>query len=292
MDRRSAPPPDIPRSARYITADYADRSVLREVFRTVDRAVDLAYATVPQTSYADPIFDIIANLPPSVGLLEEAAAARLERLLIVSSGGTVYGPTERLPIREDWPTYPVSPYGITKLTIEKYALMYQRLQGLPVTIVRPANAFGPGQRPFTGQGFIATAIATVLKGDEVPLYGGCETLRDYIHVDDVARGIVAALDRGNAGEIYNVGTGVGRSTAEVLEVICDVARARGHSVRVKRLPPRAFDVPANVLDSSKLQACSAWRPLVPFNAGLVATWEAMTAGSGTRDGSYWTPGAH
>jgi UDP-glucose 4-epimerase len=281
MGRSAAPPPGFPAAARYVAGDYADRGRLRETFGGVDEVIDLAYATVPQTSYADPVFDIQANLPPSVGLLEEALAAGLKRVVFVSSGGTVYGPTDRLPIGEDAPTWPVSPYGITKLTIEKYARMFHRLHGLPVTIVRPGNAYGPGQRPFSGQGFIATAVATVLSGGEIPLFGAGDTVRDYVYVNDVASGILAALQDGAPGEIYNIGTGIGRSTAEVVAAIRRLAEPRGYRARTRSLPSRGFDVPANVLDAAKLVARTRWRPQTAFDAGLAATWEAMLAGSST-----------
>ena len=277
LDRHPKPPRTFPPLARYVAGDYADRAALRTVFSQLDAVVDLAYATVPQTSYADPTFDILANLPPSVGLIEEAVAAKLRRVLIASSGGTVYGPVDRLPIREDAPTAPMSPYGITKLTVEKYALMFHRLHQLPVTIVRPANAFGAGQRPFTGQGFIATAMASVIKGNPVTVFGEHGTVRDYVHVTDVARGIIAALDHGVPGEIYNIGTGVGRSNLDVVESIRPLAERARLSVRLTFMPPRSFDVPANVLDSSKLAACSGWRPSVPFEEGLASTWDAMLA---------------
>lgn len=275
LDRRPDAPTTLSREVRYIPGDYADRTTLRTVFAQTDAVVDLAYATVPQTSYSDPTFDILANLPPSVGLIEEAVAAKLRRALIVSSGGTVYGLVDRLPIREDAPTAPMSPYGITKLTVEKYALMFHRLHDLPVTIVRPGNAFGAGQRAFTGQGFIATAMASVIKGDPVTVFGERGTVRDYVHVADVARGIAAALDRGAPGEIYNIGTGVGRSNLDVVDSIRPLAERAGRSVRLVFLPSRRFDVPANVLDSSKLAGCSGWGPQVAFAEGLATAWQAM-----------------
>lgn len=277
LSRRSEPPADLPRAARYVSGGYGDRSSLRKILVEVDEVVDLAYATVPQTSFADPVFDILANLPATVGLLEEAAAANLRRVVMVSSGGTVYGPARQLPISEEHPTNPVSPYGITKLTIEKYALMFHRLRGVQAVIVRPANAYGAGQKPFTGQGFIATAMGHALRGDDVLVYGQAGTVRDYVHVDDVAGGIHAVLDHGRAGEVYNLGSGVGRNNLEVLEAIAPLAAAKGRALNIRHAPARGFDVEANVLDSSRARQACGWSPRVEFTAGLAEMWNDIAS---------------
>lgn len=275
LGRRPFPPDDFPDAATYVPGGYGGHLTLREQLKSADEVIDLAYATVPQTSYADPVFDILANLPPAVGLFEEARSAGLRRMIIVSSGGTVYGHAAQWPIAETAPTAPVSPYGITKLTIEKYALMFHRLHGLPVTIVRPANAYGAGQRPFTGQGFIATAMGSILKGDEVTVFGERGTIRDYIHVQDVAAGIVAALECGEPGGIYNIGSGIGRDNLQVLEAIAPLAASAGRALRLRHLPARAFDVEANVLDCTRLQEVSDWRAQVGFEDGLASMWQAI-----------------
>jgi UDP-glucose 4-epimerase len=195
-------------------------------------------------------------------------------VVVVSSGGTVYGPTERLPIREDDPTMPVSPYGITKLTTDRYAMMFHRTAGLPVVVVRPANAYGEDQMAGTGQGFVATAIAAILADREIEIYGPEGTIRDYIHVSDVAAGIVAALDHGAAGEIYNLGTGVGTSNVGIVKILEKLAGEAGMPVRTKILPSRKFDVEANILDSTKLRARSGWQPTLPLEQGIRNIWES------------------
>lgn len=270
----------LPVNVRYEHGDYSDRARLRELLRGAREVVDLAYATAPQTSFADPIFDVMSNLPPSVALLQEALAAEVRKVLLVSSGGTVYGVARTLPIAESHPTDPISPYGITKLAIEKYGLMFKALFDLPVIVVRPGNAYGEGQRRLSGQGFIATAMQRVVQGEEVEIYGPSGTIRDYVHVEDIASGIVAALNRGLAGQIYNVGTGIGRSNVDVLDVLEPLAAAHGYRLRRKFLPARAFDVPANYLDSSRLHAASGWNPLVPFDEGIARLWRAVRSTAG------------
>jgi UDP-glucose 4-epimerase len=268
------------RGCSYRCADLGNRSQMAEILEADCEVIDLAYATVPKTSFVDPLFDLQANLPASVALLEESMAAKVRRLLIVSSGGTVYGRSRSLPIDEAHPTAPISPYGITKLTIDHYALMFHHTCGLPVVVVRPANAYGVMQRARSGQGFLAAAIDSIVSGRTIEIYGHEGSIRDYIHVDDVARGIIAALECGQDGDIYNLGTGIGTSNLEALELLRPLARQAGLAVVESHLPQRRFDVEANVLDSAKLIATSGWRPLVPLQQGLAQMWEhALTASS-------------
>jgi len=261
-----------PESARYIAADYGQRSLLAEALQGVNEIIHLAYSTVPKTSFDDPVEDIRNNLPATVALLEAASTIGVDKFILMSSGGTVYGKVDRLPISEDHPTNPISPYGITKLATEKYAMMYSSLKGLPVICVRPGNAYGEGQKPFAGQGFISTAIASILKGREVTIFGEAGTVRDYIHVVDIADGVIAALEHGRPNSSYNIGTGVGRTNKDVLAAIAPLAESEGLEVRVKTLPQRPFDVPVNILDSTKLNNETGWKPAVSFENGIKRTW--------------------
>jgi UDP-glucose 4-epimerase len=284
LGRRANADRDLDPACRYVSGDYSNKKQLRGLLAKDCEVIDLAYSTVPKTSYEDPVFDLVSNLPASVGLFQEALAAKVSRLVIVSSGGTVYGPTDRLPITEDQPTQPVSPYGITKLATDRYAMMFHRNAGLPVIIVRPSNAYGPDQRAGTGQGFIPTAIAAILAGRDVEIYGPTGTIRDYIHVSDVASGIVAALEQGDVGEIYNVGTGIETSNAAIVAALGPLAEPCGLPVRTSILPPRGFDVEANVLDSSKLRAKSGWSPAMSLEDGLRQVWNARRAGGSRSPG--------
>jgi UDP-glucose 4-epimerase len=255
-----------------LTGDYGNRTVMRSALSGVDEVVHLAYATVPQTSFDDPVHDVLSNLPETVQLLQEAVEAHVSKFLFVSSGGTVYGVASSLPISEEYPTNPISPYGITKLTLEKYAGMFWAISDLPVVIVRPANAYGAGQRAAGGQGFIAAAMHSIIRGQEISVFGAEGTVRDYVHVSDVAGGIVAALDHGEIGATYNIGTGLGRNNLDVLHEIEPLAARDGFTLQMKTLPQRSFDVPANVLDSRRLTAISGWQPRVDFASGLELAW--------------------
>ena len=262
----------------YQSMDVTNIEALRPVLSTCSEVIDLAYATVPQTSFIDPMNDLQSNLPRVVALMKELQDhPQLRRFIVVSSGGTVYGQANRLPISEYSETEPLSPYGITKLTIERYALMNHRLHGLPVVVVRPANAYGLGQLPFTGQGFIATAMGHVLQGMPVTVFGKHGTIRDYVHVRDVASAMVAALQHGINGDIYNIGSGVGRSNLDVIDLIRPLARAQQLSVNITHAAERKFDVTANVLNFGRLLSCTGWLPRISIEEGLQEMWHDFTS---------------
>lgn len=272
LDRRKNALPEFPKGAEYAGGDFGQCELIRKLLCGHEEVIHLAYASVPKTSFENPFSDLLENLPPTVQLFAEVAASG-KKLVFVSSGGTVYGEASRLPIREDHPTKPISPYGVTKLTLESYAHLYAVTHGLKFICIRPANAFGPGQKPFTGQGFIANAMTSMMRGLPVTIFGQRGTVRDYIYVSDLATGIISALEKGSFSEIYNLGSGVGRSNMDVVEAILPLMKGLADEIRIENLPERAFDVQANILDSGKLHKDTGWRPKMTFDEGLLCTRE-------------------
>jgi UDP-glucose 4-epimerase len=263
----------LPPGVAYLQGDIQNRAFIAGALQSVDELVDLAYSSVPKTSFENPVQDIVDNLPGSVALFDVASGLNLRKMVFVSSGGTVYGEALQLPVAETHPTNPISPYGITKLALEKYAQVYHRMRQLPVLCVRPSNPYGERQRPYVGQGFIATAMASMLSDQEIRVFGQQGTVRDYIYVEDVAQALVCALDHGLPGESYNIGSSIGRSNLEVLNEISRVALAAGIQPKITHVEPRSFDVAANILDVEKLRALSGWQPKTGFAEGIARTWD-------------------
>lgn len=261
---------ELPNEANYISGDFGDIELIKELLKTHDEVIHMAYASVPNTSYENPLGDLLENLPPAVQLFSVAAEAGI-KLLFVSSGGTVYGEPESLPISESHPTKPISPYGLTKLTLENYARLYSITKSLKFLCVRPANAFGIGQVPFKGQGFISTAIASIIRGGAVDLYGENGTIRDYVYVSDLAYGIFKVLDSGVLGETYNIGSGIGMSNLDVILRFKPILEDMGFKIQINNLPPRSFDVAKNVLDSKKIKEHTGWKESISFDEGLLLT---------------------
>lgn len=272
LGRRAIPRYVLPEGARYVVGDFAQADLLCSLLDAHQEVIHLAYATVPNTSFANPLADLLQNLPPTVRLFSEAAS-RGVKLLLVSSGGTVYGEADELPIRETHSTRPISPYGVTKLTLENYAYLYAATHGLKFVCVRPSNAYGVGQRPFVGQGFIATAMASAMQGLPIKIFGQHGTVRDYLYVSDLAAGIVSALEYGRQSETYNLSSGIGLSNSEVVTAFKPLLDKAGCKVVIENQIERAFDVKCNVLDSTKLHGHTGWKPQTELNDGLRLTYE-------------------
>jgi UDP-glucose 4-epimerase len=267
----------LPRGARYIPCDTRDPAALPRVLAGATELVDLTYALAARATFSDPLAELLANVPVSLALMQAGLDLDVRRYVYVSSGGTVYGEQATLPITEEAVPVPVSPYGITKLTIERYALLQHHHRRLPAVLLRPGNAYGPEQKAFTGQGFVATAVGSVLARKPITVFGGRGTVRDYIHVDDVAAAIAAALDHGVPGSVYNVGTGIGLDNMDILDLIRHEAARDGFEVECTHAPARPADVSANVLDASALQRVSGWRPRIACADGIRAVWQAQHA---------------
>lgn len=233
--------------------------------------VDFAYATVPSTSFGDPVADFTANLGAVIRHLDFAKEVGAGVYLYISSGGTVYGDAAALPLTEDAPANPISPYGITKLAGEHYAMMYRRL-GVPVIIARPSNIYGPGQQARRGQGLIAAAFAAALAGCPINVFGDGSQLRDYLYIDDLCAAVDAILYRGDHGATYNIGSGNGVSSNDLLATLGALVAGDGRTLDVVHADPRPFDVHSNVLDSGRIETATGWRATTRLSDGLAHTW--------------------
>lgn len=279
LGRRPAPPQGLPPGAVYLQGDFGDEALLARLLASHGEVVHLAFATSPNTSFDNPLTDLQQNLLPASQLFTLAAKTG-SKLLLVSSGGAVYGDALALPISELHPTRPISPYGVTKLAIESYARLYASSHGLKVICVRPANAYGIGQRPFTGQGFISTAMASAMRGQPVSIFGTTGTVRDYVYISDVATGLASALMHGRIGETYNLGSGVGLSNKDVLDAMSPLLGEMGYALHIQHLPERSRDVKTNVLDARQLMQETGWVPRISLAEGLrlTAGWLRTTYG--------------
>jgi UDP-glucose 4-epimerase len=233
--------------------------------------IDLAYASVPNSSFADPARDVAENLGGVLRHLELCAQLRTEKFVYVSSGGTIYGEGEGRPHKEGDPLFPLSPYGITKLACERYVHLYHRIHRLPAIIIRPSNIYGPGQRPFRGQGIVSTAFGAAFDGRPCTVFGDGGHVRDYLFVDDLCEAIDAIVAHADAGSILNVGSGEGLQVIELLRMIEQLVQEKGGSLELAFEPPRPFDVHYNVLDVSRLHAIAPWRPRTALRDGLAQT---------------------
>jgi len=274
-DGSSADPPADP-AIEIVEGDAACPSDFFRAAHGVRVIVDLAYTTVPGTSMANPEQDVLGNVASAVSWLSRLGQTGVERVVSVSSGGTVYGVPRYFPIDEEHPTHPISSYGITKLAIEKYVAMYSALANVGHAIVRPSNVYGPGQRTDRGQGIVGVLLDRMMRGEAFDMWGTGRSVRDYLYVDDVVAALVAVIEYRGPVTVFNVSTGVGHS---VLEVVETVERHTGCRSTVRHLAARGFDVPANVLTSARLAAETGWTPHTSLDDGIERTVASVRAWS-------------
>ncbi len=250
----------------YVAADYGNRGELEQVFENLNitHVFHLASSTIPATSNQDPDFDVRSNVVSTIGLLDLCVRYRVQKIVFLSSGGTVYGIPRFLPVTEDHPTEPISSYGITKLTIEKYLSLYRHLHALDFVVIRAANPYGPRQRPSGTQGVIGVFAKQILDGQELVVWGDGSVVRDFFYVGDLARLCILGIKSRSSG-VFNAGSGVGRS---VLSIIRSLEQVLERPAEIRFESGRQVDVAKIVLDCSRALQAFGWRPEVAFNDGL------------------------
>lgn len=255
----------------YASGDCRDGALIEELVARHGHIIYLAYSNMAGVAAGDPATELRDNLSSST-VVFEATARHKKQIVVVSSGGTIYGSAGLIPINETHPSAPISSYGKIKAAIERSAFELSQTTGLKYMTLRPGNAYGIGQMPFRGQGFIATAIASVLKGEPVRIFGRPGAVRDYIYISDMAEAITAAMEKGEIGAIYNIGSGRGHSNDEILQEIERLVSFEGHVVVREYLPKRPQDVASIILDSTRLTLRTGWRPVVGLQEGLKHTY--------------------
>ena len=252
----------------WINGDLMSLHDIREAVSGVDAVLHLVSTTLPKSSNDDPVYDVQSNLVASIQLLQIMVQEKVGRIVFISSGGTVYGTPQYLPMDERHPTEPRVSYGITKLAIEKYLGMFQYLHGVKTVTLRVANPYGERQRVETAQGAIAVFLDRTLRGQAIEIWGDGSAERDYIHVSDVAEAFARALVYEGSEQVFNVATGQGTSLNELLRIIESVTGLPG---KVSFKPGRPFDVPVSVLDNRRAQQELGWSPVIDLHEGIRRT---------------------
>ena len=258
--------------AIFINSDITSQSILslfkKERFDVVNHH---AAQIDVRKSVNDPIFDANTNILGTVNLLQAAVKTGVKKFMFASTGGAVYGEQEYFPADEKHPTNPVSPYGITKLSIEKYLFFYKIEYKLNYTILRYANVYGPRQNPFGEAGVVAIFTNKLLKNENPIINGDGEQTRDYVFVEDVVKANVIALND-NTSDIYNIGTGVETSVNELFAKLNQIS---GNKASEKHGPAPKGEQARSVITSDKLYKQFNWKPSIKIEEGLKKTFESF-----------------
>lgn len=258
-----------PQAAEYVEGELGNYGLLQEAVKGIEVVYHLVSTTLPKTSNDDPIYDVRSNLIDTLQLLEACVEGGVRKVIFASSGGTVYGLPQTVPITEDHPTNPITSYGVVKLAIEKYMDLFWRLHGLYYTVLRISNPYGPYQNPGGQQGAIAVFLHHLRTGQPITIWGDGSVVRDYIYVSDLVDALMLAAEV-ETGKVLNVGSGHGTSLNELIALIGEVT---GERPEVEYLPGRTLDVPANVLDIARAREGLGWRPRTALEDGIACTWD-------------------
>jgi UDP-glucose 4-epimerase len=255
-------------------ASMSDPQVLAEALPQCGTIVHAASATTPGSSARHPSREGLLNIVPSLALIEALDQLKRFHLIFISSGGTVYGDPDSLPAAETHPLRPKSYYAVGKIALEEFFRLASRPPAKTVSIVRPANVYGPGQPFKPGFGVIRTMLEHLLRGTVMEIWGGGDTVRDYLYIDDMVDALIRLIELPEDHSTYNIGSGIGLSLNEVARVIEEVS---GRRLATRHRQKRRSDVNGIVLDSSRFCTRTLWQPKVSIEGGILATWQWLSA---------------
>ncbi|HVQ16189.1 MAG TPA: GDP-mannose 4,6-dehydratase [Vicinamibacterales bacterium] len=276
---RSTPRPEIARLMESQAVDLLDREQVRHAIASLRPATIFHLAGAPQVaeSWRDTTTPLAGNVLASSHLFDAIRRAGLGCRVLVTGSAAVYAPSDT-PIKEEGTLAPGNPYALSKLAQEQLTMRAWADDGLNVVLVRPFNHTGPRQPPAFVAPSMARQIALIEKGDVEPVIrvGNLDARRDFTDVRDVVRAYVSLAALGRSGEIYNVGSGVGRSIQSLLDAL--TARARAE-VRVEVDPERLrpSETSALVADTARLRDRTGWTPQISFESmldSLLDYWRA------------------
>ncbi|TAK66795.1 MAG: NAD-dependent epimerase/dehydratase family protein [Bacteroidetes bacterium] len=227
-------------------------------------------------SVIDPIFDSSVNILGTLNLLENCKRCGVKNFIFASTGGAIYGEQDYFPADELHPQRPLSPYGITKLAVEKYLFYYDQVWGIHPTILRYANVYGPRQNPHGEAGVVAIFARKMLSGETVTINGDGEQTRDFVFVQDVVAANLIALTQGDTAT-YNIGTGI---ETTVNKIYSTMELLLGTHCGKMYAPAKEGEQRRSVLSFDKIKTALAWQPSVTLGAGLDATLNYFKAHPG------------
>ncbi len=253
---------------KFYELDIQDKK-LSEVFEAEkpEAVFHLAAQIDVRKSVSDPIEDARANILGSLNLLENCKNSGVKKFIFSSTGGAIYGDADLIPTPESYEQKPVSPYGIAKLSIEKYLHFYNTVYGLPYVILRYANVYGPRQNAKGEAGVVAIFCDNLLSGQAPIINGDGTQTRDYVYVADVVAANLLALDSDKV-DIYNVGTALESDVNQIAKLIKDNIKA---DLEFSHAPAKAGEQQKSCLDYAKIKKELGWLPRTMLSQGITAT---------------------
>lgn len=241
-----------------------------------DIVFHLAAQADVRVSVTRPTFDAEVNIIGTLNVCQGAVAAGTRKVVFASSGGTIYGTPEHLPVREGHPQRPESPYGVAKKAAGDYLHYYRAIRGLEYSALALANVYGPRQDPHGEAGVVSIFLGMMLDRTRPTIFGDGAQTRDFVFVDDVVDAMVRAADRGS-GLVINIGTAIETSVQELYDAI---ARAVGFPDAARHAPARAGELARSALDPGRAEIHLGWKPWTTLDDGIARTLDWFRAQRG------------
>lgn len=260
--------------AQYIKGEINNKEILSKIINRDDIVIHLAGNIVPASSGKNLKIEVEENIIASIILFEICAEKKVKKIIYASSGGAVYGISKSLLIDENSVANPISSYGISKLAVEHYLNYIGRSNDISIINLRIGNPYGYAQKPFTGQGIIATYIASVMTEKEIEIWGDGSSIRDYIYIDDVVEAFEKAILYKGKNSVFNIGTGRGISVNDILSIIRK--KLPKYCLKTKYLNELKVEVKRNVLNCQKAYLELDWEARTDMESGIekmISLWD-------------------
>lgn len=261
----------IPMRASHIhcyQSNFGDPVLLDKVLSRCDTVLHLASETTPGLSARHPAAEA-AGLTSTLQLMECLQRFSDRHLIFLSSGGSVYGNPHKTPVDETAPLMPRSHYAVGKVALELFMQAFAINWSGRITVLRPANLYGPEQPFRPGFGVVRTLLQHCQLGTEMEVWGNGEAIRDYLYIDDMTEACVYIINNSLPSTTYNVGSMQGHSVNQLAKLVENVT---GRTVPLQYREARQADVAAVVLDTSKLKMATGWSTRVGIEEGIARTW--------------------
>lgn len=255
-----------------IEGDFNNEIDIKNSLKGMNYVFHLVSSTLPASSNENPVYDVESNLVSSIKLFKECIDLKIKKLIFLSSGGTVYGIPDVIPVAEDYFSNPICSYGIVKRTIEEYLFLFGKIHGMNYNVFRLSNPYGERQNPYAAQGAVAVFINKVINNESIEIWGDGEVIRDYIYIKDVVDALTKSVIINSDEKVFNLSSGKGYSLIQIIKIIEKVS---GKEVKINYKAARNIDVPVSVLDNKLLKNAFKWKPQINIDAGIKKTFNYL-----------------
>lgn len=252
-------------NSQIVIGDIVNSEQVENATEGMDFVINLASSVIPKTSNENPIYDVQTNLIGTLNILNASVKHNVKKVIFSSSGGTIYGPSDKGAHKETDQTNPICSYGIVKLAIEKYLNMYHVLYGLKYCSLRISNPYGPGQLGLKPLGAVSIFLAKIQKGEKIEIWGDGSVRRDFIYIDDVVNALIKSCLNEQAMGVFNIASGESITLNQLIKLISEKVKIKPS---IELSPKRNFDVTDISFDIDLAYEALEWKPNVALEDGI------------------------